>query len=108
LAEEIYGRAARIVASMIKEIIETDPPPVKQVGKATLFRRRKPEQSRVPKKLGSLEELFDHLRMLDASGYPKAFLEWGGFRYEISRPALRTEEIQAEVRIRPIPKGNHV
>ena len=37
--------------------------------------------------------------MLDAEGYPKAYLEIGGFRYEISRPALKSDEILADVRI---------
>ncbi len=35
--------------------------------------------------------------MLDAEEYPKAYLEFGDFKYEISRPAIKTESIIAEV-----------
>ena len=37
--------------------------------------------------------------MLDAGSYPKAFFERGNFRYEISRPSMKTDEIVADVRI---------
>lgn len=99
LAEEIFIRASYIVAEMIKTIIEEDPKPTEQVGEPTLFNRRKPSQSKIPMKKTNLVGLFDHIRMLDAEGYPKAYLEIGGFRYEISRPALKSDEILADVRI---------
>lgn len=99
LAEEIFIRASYLVAEMIKTILTEDPKPVEQVGEPTLFRRRKPDQSKIPTKKIPLASLFDHIRMLDAEGYPKAYLEINGFRYEISRPALKTGEIVADVRI---------
>ena len=103
LAEEIFIRIANIVAEMIKEIIIKNPQPKAQVGESTFFKRRKPEQSKiVPKIDGTIIDIFDHIRMLDADGYPKAFIESGGFRYEISRPALKTNEILADVRITKI------
>jgi methionyl-tRNA formyltransferase len=40
--------------------------------------------------------------MLDAEGYPRAYLESGGFRYEISRPALKSGKILADVHITKI------
>lgn len=99
LAEEIFIRASRIVAEMIKVIITENPDPREQAGEPTVFKRRRPAQSRIDDGVNTLEELFDHIRMLDAEGYPRAFLESGGFRYEISRPALRTGEIRADLRI---------
>jgi methionyl-tRNA formyltransferase len=99
LAEEIFIRASYIVAEMIKTIITEDPKPMEQVGEPTFFNRRKPNQSKIPTEKINLAGLFDHIRMLDAEGYPKAYLEIGGFRYEISRPALKTGEILADVRI---------
>ena len=106
LAEEIFIRAAGVVADMIKTIITENPQPKKQTGKPTVFKRRKPSQSRIADGTSTLAELFDHIRMLDASGYPGAFLESGGFRYEFSRPALKTGEIVADVRITKI-EGDH-
>jgi methionyl-tRNA formyltransferase len=102
LAEEIYLRTAKLIADMISEIISQRHSPRDQQGVPTLFARRTSDQSKIPSELALLDHLFDHIRMLDATEYPRAFLEYGGFRYEISRPALRTEAIEATVHIRPI------
>ncbi len=102
IAEEIFIRASYTVAEMIKKIIEEEPEPIEQVGEAVVFRRRKPNQSKIEMDKNSLGEIFDHIRMLDADGYPRSFLEFGGFRYEFSRPALKSDEILADVRITKI------
>jgi methionyl-tRNA formyltransferase len=99
LAEEIFLRASRTVADMILEIIETEPAATKQLGKPTVFKRRKPEQSEISPRIKTLEELFDHLRMLDAEGYPRAFIRIGPFKIEFSKPALRVNCIEANVQI---------
>lgn len=96
-ADEIYARSAAIVREMIEEIIVRKSKPRPQKGKPTIFKRRTPQQSRIPKKCGSLTHLFDHLRMLDAEEYPRAFLEYGDLRIEFSRAALRTGRIDANV-----------
>jgi methionyl-tRNA formyltransferase len=65
-----------------------------------VFQRRKPPASAIPAGL-SLGQLHDFLRMLDADGYPKAFIERDGFRYEFARPALYHGRIVADVTITP-------
>jgi len=105
LAEEIFIRSAYVIAAMIKTIITENPKPKKQVGKPIFLKRRKPDESNIASKKDSLAELFNFIRMLDAETYPKAFLENGGFRYEISRPALKTERIEADVRITKIKES---
>ena len=107
LGEEIYIRASRIIAEMIKTIITENPNPKKQVGKPTVFNRRTPSQSEVPTEINTLASLFDHIRMMDAKSYPKAFIESDGFKYEISRPSLKTEELLADVRITKIVNKNN-
>jgi methionyl-tRNA formyltransferase len=102
LAEEIFIRTSYVIAEMIKTIITENPEPEEQVGKPTLFNRRKPSQSKIPTEEIDLGNLFDHIRMLDAEGYPRAYLESGGFRYEISRPALKSGKILADVHITKI------
>ena len=99
LAEEIFIRTSKIVAEMISEIISKEPVPKEQKGDVTVFSRRKPEQSEAHRDLKSLEEIFDHIRMLDAAEYPRAFIRYGRFNFEISRPALRADSIEANVRI---------
>ncbi len=98
-AEEIYLRSANLVTEMIEEIIENCPSPVPQTGEPKIFRRRTPDQSRIPSEGISLTELFDHIRMLDAEGYPRAFLEYGGFRISVKNPVLRLGKIEAIVEI---------
>lgn len=100
-AEEIYIRAAYLAAEMIKCIIKDQPKPVPQVGEPTVFKRRKPEESEIPE-LDSLQALYDFIRMLDAEGYPHAFIGYRGFLYEFSRAALYDGRIVADVTIRPL------
>lgn len=97
-AEEIYCRASRLSAQIIKRIIHSEPKPAPQRGVAVTFKRRKPEESEI-KSVASLEELHDLIRMLDAEGYPRAFLRHAGFRFEFSRSALYDGRIVTDVKI---------
>lgn len=99
-AEEIYWRAARLSAEMIQRIIQREPKPVPQQGRVVNFKRRKPEESELAAP-ASLEEVYDFVRMLDAEGYPRAFLQHSGFRFEFSRPALYDGRVVADVKITP-------
>jgi methionyl-tRNA formyltransferase len=83
---------------MIKRIIQEQLQPVPQSGKVTVFERRKPAQSEVPE-VDSLQALHDFIRMLDAEGYPNAFLTHQGFRYEFSRAGFYDGQIIANVKI---------
>lgn len=99
LAEEIFIRSSVLVFDMIANIVRDEPAPLPQEGEVTIFKRRTPEQSRITTGLADLSKLFDHIRMLDAQDYPKAFLQLDGLRFEFSRPALRTDRIVATVDI---------
>jgi len=98
-AEEIFIRASKIIFEMISEIILNDIKPHKQEGGITSFRRRKPEDGNISE-LTDLEEIFNYIRMLDAEGYPNAFLDSGNIRLEFSRATLKSNNsILADVRI---------
>lgn len=97
-AEEIYMRAADIIEDMIKWIIANQPEPVPQQGEGCYFPRRKAEESNIAE-LESLENLYDYIRMLDAEGYPRAFLETKHFRIEFERASLKPDFIKADVTI---------
>lgn len=103
-AEEIYIRATYKAAEMIRLIISEEPEPVPQKGDPTVFRRRRPEESQMPD-LTSLQQLYDFIRMLDAEGYPKAFIESQGLRFEFSRAALYDRRIEANVTITKISES---
>ena len=102
-AEEIYIRATYLSARMIERIVKEQPQPIPQTGEVIVFKRRKPEDSEIPN-LDSVQALHDFIRMLDAEGYPKAFINYEGFRYEFSRAALYDGRIQADVTITPLNK----
>ncbi|MGB9855720.1 MAG: methionyl-tRNA formyltransferase [Caldisericum exile] len=102
-AEEVYIRATYICAEMIKRIIDENPKPVPQSGEVVVFKRRKPSESLIPE-CSIIHSLYDFIRMLDAEGYPKAYIEHAGFRYEFSRAVLYNEKIIADVIITPIKK----
>jgi methionyl-tRNA formyltransferase len=97
-ADEIYLRASKIIEEMIVEIIDASPVPYPQTGDPIFFQRRKPEQGNLLE-AKSLEELFDLIRMLDAEGYPHAFINIDDKRFEFSRPKLSPDGILADVRI---------
>ena len=97
-AEEIYIRTSYQAAEMMKRIISEELVPVPQEGEVTVFQRRRPEESEIPD-LEGLPQLYDFIRMLDAEGYPKAFMEWKGFRFEFSKAVLDDGRIVADVLI---------
>lgn len=97
-AEEIYIRASKLIFEMIVYIIKNQPDPVKQEGNVVYFKRRCPAESDI-RELIELEQVYDFIRMLDAEGYPKAFLETDYLRFEFSRASLKKDCIIADVKI---------
>lgn len=95
-AEEIYLRAVKIVQEMILNIIENSPIPIDQKGEPVYFKRRRPEESNIDD-LRNLAKVYDYIRMLDAEGYPHAFLETKHLRIEMRRAALKQDCIHADV-----------
>ena len=100
-AEEIFIRASQLSAAMIATLITQEVIPQPQSGEPTLFKRRRPADSVIPE-LPGLDRLHDFIRMLDADGYPRAFIEHQGFRYEFSRAVRYDGRIAADVKITPI------
>jgi methionyl-tRNA formyltransferase len=98
-AEEIFLRSADLVKEMIEEIIRTSPEPREQQGEVVCFPRRHPGQSDIAG-IAGLRQVYDHIRMLDADGYPSAFIEVGDLRLEFSRAELKDGRIIADVCIR--------
>jgi methionyl-tRNA formyltransferase len=101
-AEEIYLRATRLSVRMVERLVSEEPVPAPQQGEVVTFKRRKPEESAIAAP-ESLTALYDFIRMLDADGYPHAFLDHAGFRFEFSRAALYDGRIVADVKITTLP-----
>jgi methionyl-tRNA formyltransferase len=97
-AEDIFYRASDIIKIMIKDIVRTNPTPVEQSGSPTLFKRRKPQESDIAH-LDQLSKIYDHIRMLDAPGYPHAYIETESMKLEFTNAQLNGNNVTANVTI---------
>ncbi len=95
-AEDIYQRASGLAADMISIIIHKNPLPTPQFGEPTYFTRRTPAESCI-EKVRDLEQLYDFIRMLDAEGYPPAYVEQEGIRLEFTEACHQENQISAKV-----------
>ena len=97
-AEEIFIRVSEVIEEMIVEMLKKNPKPIPQKGEVVKFQRRKPEDGDWSK-VESLDGVFDHIRMLDAEGYPPAFIRIGKYKLEFSEAFRKVETIHASVKI---------
>lgn len=98
-ARDIFERSNQIILEMIVEIVKKDLKAKKQKGEAYFFERRTPEMSSI-QDLNNLEEIYDYIRMLDATGYPKAFLETKFCKFEFKNVSKNNDNtLEANVRI---------
>lgn len=97
-AQEIFNRCSEVIKEMIREIIEKDIKPYPQEGTPTVFKRRKPHMSSISD-LEELDKIYDYIRMLDADGYPNAFVETDHVRFEFTNAKWVDNKLQADVRI---------
>lgn len=104
-AAAIYARAARLAAQMIEEIEASAIRPVDQEGAPSIFKRRTPAQSRLPGGI-NLTDFFNFVRMLDAPGYPYAFLIHDSLRIEFRRAVLYADSVIADVVVSEIDQSD--
>lgn len=103
-AEEIFNRIKPIIGEMMEFIVINNPSPCPQEGNPVNFKRRRPSESNIGD-LQDLTKIYDFIRMLDADGYPKAFIETKKFRFEFTKAQICDEAVRAEVIIKPISKA---
>lgn len=98
-AQEIFERSAPVIGKMIKNIIDNGIEPVPQKGDPVVFKRRKPADGRM-NELADLDKVYNYIRMLDADGYPSAFIETEHFviKFKDAKKVVDSE-VQANVRI---------
>lgn len=98
-AEEIMSRASSLIGEMIVEIVRAAPTPQPQTGLVTIFNRRQPNDSDLSG-LRELNQIYDQIRMLDAVGYPAAFIQNECVVYEFYSAENYGQWIDAKVRIK--------
>lgn len=97
-AEEILRQASASMEDMIVEIVEKRLVPVPQQGEVVEFKRRRPADGNIAS-LETLEQVFDYIRMLDADGYPPAFLNTEHVHLEFHDARMGEAFVEAKVRI---------
>ena len=108
-AEEIFLRADGVIEQMIEKIVCDEIVATPQQGEPVQFSRRTPGQSNLAScPDGDLGSWYDQIRMLDAEGYPHAFLEAHGMRLEFRRVSQRSDGLHADVRIVPMSPDQSV
>ena len=85
-AEEIFMDVSKtIFEEMIPRLLGEAIQPVSQKGEPVFFKRRKPEASDLSAlESPSMVQVYDFVRMLDAEGYPKAFVRLGNLKVMLS------------------------
>ncbi len=79
-AQEIFVRCSDVIFSeMIPRFLEEQLEPVEQIGEPVIFKRRTEKDGEITPDMG-LGKIYDYIRMLDAEGYPRAFMEFGEYR----------------------------
>lgn len=96
-ASDIFKRVSDIIfQKMIPQFLKERIEPIEQQGKPTFFRRRKPEESELMPSM-KMSEIYDYIRMLDAEGYPNAFMKFGGFKLSFRNAKMNNGKLLAEV-----------
>jgi len=94
-AEENFIKLSHIIFNkMIPNFLNNDLIPKKQQGEIIEFKRRKPEDSDIIKlKEKSLNKIYDFIRMVDADGYPKAYIKIDNIKIDFSEVQLKNNKL---------------
>jgi methionyl-tRNA formyltransferase len=95
-AQDIYVQATYIIEDMMREMLIARPQAAPQVGEPVHFSRRRPDDGDISR-LSTVSEVYDYIRMLDAEGYPPAFIDTEHLRLTFNRAQHRGERVLADV-----------
>ena len=100
-ASDIYKRIENIAIQEIKKsLLKPKLKYRKQSGMSSFFRRRPPKLSKIPFSIKKIKEIYDYIRMLDADGYPKSFLELKNFKVEFFNAIKKKNKIYGNFEIK--------
>jgi len=98
-AQEIFVRCAdTIFQEMIPALLAEKVEPKPQEGAPVVFKRRKPEEGQITPDM-KLDTIYDYIRMLDAEGYPRAYMEFGSYRLEFEDAELSADRQELSARV---------
>ncbi len=98
-AQEIFVRCSDVIFhEMIPSFLEEQLEPQEQVGEPVIFKRRKEADGEITPDMEP-EKIYDYIRMLDAEGYPRAFMEFGDYRMSFEQAMLSEDGETVEARV---------
>lgn len=98
-AQEIFVRCADIIfEKIIPQFLEGKLTAVEQTGEPVIFKRRKPEESKITPDM-ELGTIYDYIRMLDAEGYPRAYIDFGEYRLSFENAHMAEDGSQIEAKV---------
>ena len=94
-AEENFIKLSNVIfETIIPDFLNKTLIPQKQSGPITEFKRRKPEESSIENINDmTINKLYDFIRMLDAEGYPKAYMDLQKLKIEFSEVHLKSKKL---------------
>lgn len=98
-AQEIFVRCSDIIFhEMIPVFLTEKLTPMPQEGEPVVFKRRKPEDGKITSDM-ELNQIYDYIRMLDAEGYPRAYMELGSYKMELEAAELSPDGQELSARV---------
>lgn len=98
-ARRIFERATEVMLGLVEVIVREKPVSVPQQGTPEVFIRRRPEESNLELATDA-DRAYDLIRMMDAEGYPHAFLETATLRLEFTDAVRDGDECRATVTVK--------
>ncbi|CAN1499431.1 Fmt Methionyl-tRNA formyltransferase [Burkholderiaceae bacterium] len=95
---EIFKRIASCIDKIIIQICRDNPHPIEQSGEVVIFERLSSSDNEILSSY-SIQGIYDRIRMVDGEGYPKAYINFGGYKIELTSATLCGDEIQANIRV---------
>ena len=95
---DIWMCISTVAHALIKKCIKDNLSPIQQTGHGKQYKRRK--DNSLPIDTEELYDIYRHVQMLDAEGYPNSNLKVGNFIFSFSRAKHCGEEILCDVKIR--------
>ena len=94
-ATDIFNKISKIIfETMIPKILNNNIIPKKQTGKVVTFKRRMEEQSNITTlKNKSINNMYDFIRMLDADGYPNAYIQLDNIKVLLSNVEINNNKL---------------
>ena len=97
--ETILRNISKVIAKLVKIILDDHPTPIPQIGSPFNYPRLKPQASELNLDNLELKEIYDRIRMLDGLDYPSAYLQLNRYRIILSNAYLEGDQLTFTSRI---------